>query len=75
MAQPLFMEVTDAKSGSKVLCGLAHISVIVPGDDDNAGAFIKMGEFRFQTVETYDQIRRTLGTDMGGVRWGGTPIR
>lgn len=69
MAQPLFMEVTDAKSNLKVILGLAHITVISPGDNGGS-AFIRLGEHKLQTVETYDQIRRTLGSDMGGVRWG-----
>lgn len=71
MAQPLFMEVTHAKTRKKVLVGLAHISTIVPGEGERDGAVIAFGpDVKFEAVETFDQIRKTLGSDMGGVRWG-----
>lgn len=61
MPQPLFIEVTDAATQQTRIVGLAHIADILHGEDGGA-VIVKQDMAKFITVESYDDIKRTLGT-------------
>lgn len=65
MAQPLFIEVTDATTQQTRIVGIAHIADILHGEDGGA-VIVKQDMAKFATVESYEIIKQTLGALWGG---------
>lgn len=64
MPQPLFVEITNKKTGLTFIAGLAHI-IDITQDEDGSVSLVRSHN-TVSIVETYDEIRNALGA-LGGM--------